>query len=85
MPLTTHLSRYVDNKVRARGVSYYRDGAVQIIHGNKEEMQAIVFGTNTYEVDLYRQRDKVHVSCTCPYFEGERDTCKHIWASLLAA
>ena len=85
MPLTTHLSRYVDNKVRARGASYYRDGAVQIIHGNKEEMQAIVYGTSMYEVELYRQRDAIHVSCTCPYFEGERDTCKHIWASLLAA
>lgn len=85
MALTTYLSRYVDDKVRARGSSYYRDGAVQIIHGNREEMEAIVFGTGMYTVVLYREKDTVHVSCTCPYFVGEGDTCKHIWAALLAA
>lgn len=85
MALTTHLARYVDKKIQARGVSYYRYGGVQIVHGNKEEMEAIVLGTSIYEVALYRQRDTIHVSCTCPYFEGEGDTCKHIWASLLAA
>lgn len=85
MAITTHLSEYVDSKVRARGNSYYRSGAVQIIHGNREEMQAIVLGTNAYHVNLYRARDTVYVSCTCPYLEGERETCKHIWAALLAA
>lgn len=85
MALTTHLFRYVDNKVRARGSSYFRDGAVDIIHGNKEEFQALVFGTDTYEVEIFRLEDAVHVTCTCPFFEGERVCCKHIWASLLAA
>jgi superfamily II DNA or RNA helicase len=85
MVLTAHLSRYVDRKVQGRGYSYYRNGAVQIINGNKEELHALVTGTDAYEVILYRERDAVHVSCTCPYFEGERDTCKHIWAALLAA
>lgn len=84
MPLTTYLSRYVDNKIRHRGASYYRDGAVEIIHGNQYEMEATVFGTDAYDVELYRQKDTVHASCTCPYFEGG-GICKHIWASLLAA
>jgi len=85
MALTTHLSGYVTSKVKSRGNSYYKDGAVQIIHGNKEEMRAIVIGTNAYHINLYREGDTVYVSCTCPYLEGEGDTCKHIWAALLAA
>jgi hypothetical protein len=85
MNLTTYLSDYVDEKVQRRGSSYYREGAVEILHGNREEMQAIVIGTNMYEVDLHRVRDTVQVSCTCPHFEGEMDVCKHIWAALLAA
>jgi superfamily II DNA or RNA helicase len=85
MALTTHLSGYVGSKVRNRGYSYYRSGAVQIVNGNKEELQAVVTGTETYDVDLYREEETVYVSCTCPYFEGERETCKHIWATFLAA
>jgi len=85
MALTTHLSRHVGSKVRSRGYSYYRSGAVQIINGNNEELEAAVIGTETYAVDLYREDDTVHASCTCPYFEGERESCKHIWATLLAA
>ncbi len=85
MALTTHLSRYVDSRVRQRGHSYFRSGSVDIVHGNEEEVQALVFGTDTYEVEIFRQDDTVHVACSCPYFEGEGDTCKHIWATLLAA
>ena len=85
MALTTHLSGYVDSKVQGRGYSYYRSGAVQITNGNEKELQAVVIGSDTYEVDLYREGDTVYVFCTCPYFEGERVTCKHIWATLLAA
>ena len=85
MALTTHLSGYVGSKVKGRGYSYYRSGAVKIINGNEEELQAFVTGTDTYEVDLYREEDTIYVSCTCPYFEGERETCKHIWGTLLAA
>src|SRR3990172_8368629 len=85
MALTTHLSGYVESKVQSRGYSYYRSEAVQIINGNEEELQAVVIGTETYQVDLYRDKDTVYVACTCPYFDGERATCKHIWATLLAA
>jgi len=85
LALTTYLSGYAGSKVRSRGYFYYRNGAVQIINGNKEEVQAIVIGTDAYQIDLYREEDTVYVFCTCPYFEGERETCKHIWATLLAA
>lgn len=85
MALTSYLSRYVAHQIRQRGSSYYKEGAVEIIHGNQYEMEATVFGTDAYDVELYRQKDTVLVACTCPYFEGEEDICKHIWASLLAA
>src|SRR4030067_1459932 len=85
MALTTPLSGYVESKVQPRGYSYHRSGAVQIVDGNEEELQAFVIGTETYEVDLYRDGDTLYVCCTCPYFEGERVACKHIWATLLSA
>ncbi len=85
MALTTHLSGYVSNKVQGRGYSYYSSGAVEIIKGTKKEVEAVVVGSDAYEVDLYREGDAVYVFCTCPYFEGERESCKHIWATLLAA
>jgi hypothetical protein len=85
MALTTYLSRHVDSKAQARGLSYYRSGAVEIITGNRKELQAVVVGSDAYQVDMYRDRDTVFASCTCPYFEGEGMICKHIWATLLAA
>jgi superfamily II DNA or RNA helicase len=84
MALTTHLYGYVSRAVQGRGYSYYRIGAVRIINGNKDELQAFVFGSNRYKVNLYRKEDTLYASCTCPYFEGEGETCKHIWATLLA-
>ncbi len=85
MALTTHLDGYVGFEIQARGYSYYRRGAVKVIHGNEEELSALIAGTETYEIDLYREEDTVHASCTCPYFDGQREICKHIWAALLAA
>ena len=85
MALTTHLSRYVDRNIQGRGYSYYRSGAVQIINGDKKDLEAMVVGSDAYSVDLYRDGDTVFASCTCPYFEGEGVICKHIWAALLAA
>jgi len=85
MALTTHLSRHVDSKVQGRGFSYYRNGAVQIISGSRKDLQAMVVGSDTYRVEMYRDRNTVFASCSCPYFESESMICKHIWATLLAA
>ncbi len=85
MALTTQLEYYFLHKVRQRGHSYYKSGAVDIINGNEEEVQADVIGTDTYEVDLYREDDTIYASCSCPYFQGEQGLCKHIWATLLSA
>lgn len=85
MALTTQLAYFFLSKVRKRGHSYYKSGAVEIINGNEEEVQAEVIGTDTYEVDLYRGDDTVYVFCSCPYFQGEKEPCKHIWAVLLSA
>ena len=72
-------------RFRAAAIPTTGVGPFEIINGNKKELQAVVIGSDTYEVDLYREGDTIYVSCTCPYFEGERETCKHIWATLLAA
>jgi len=85
MALTTHLSGYVGSKVQERGRSYYRSGAVQIVDGDRKHLEAVVVGTEAYGVYLYREKDTICASCNCPYIEGERGVCKHIWAALLAA
>ncbi|MGB9629176.1 MAG: SWIM zinc finger family protein, partial [Thermodesulfobacteriota bacterium] len=85
MALTTNLTYYFPKKVRQRGYSYYRNGAVKILSGDREEVQAIVIGTRNYEVDLYREKDTIFPFCNCPYFEGGSGPCKHIWAALLSA
>ena len=85
MAFTTHIAGQVDSAVRARGWSYYRNGAVQIVNGSREKLLAKVAGSETYEVRLRREGDTILASCTCPFFEGEEAVCKHIWAALLNA
>jgi hypothetical protein len=85
MALTTRLSRQVDSQVQGRGLSYYRNGAVNLINASGKDLQAQVVGSDTYLVDMYRDGVAVFASCTCPYFEGEGMICKHIWATLLEA
>ncbi len=85
MSLTTYLSGYVDGQVRGRGYIYYRDGAVRIIEGSRDHLQALVTGSSTYQVHLNREGRTLYGTCTCPYFQKERETCKHLWATLLTA
>ncbi len=84
MALTTQLEYYFNKKIRQKGHFYYKGGAVDIIYGNEEEVEAKVFGTDTYDIYLYRKDDTVYASCSCPYFQNEMEACKHIWATLLS-
>ncbi len=45
----------------------------------------MVQGTRRYHVRIERADDSFEVECTCPYYEREIVTCKHIWATFLAA
>ncbi|WP_435022533.1 SNF2-related protein (plasmid) [Tundrisphaera sp. TA3] len=53
--------------------------------GNSKRVDATVRGSLPYRVELFREGDSIQAGCSCPYFEDRYETCKHIWATLLAA
>jgi superfamily II DNA or RNA helicase len=84
MSLTGKFRSLIDSAVRSRGNSYYHGGAVRIMEGDERFVRAFVRGTDKYTVLLSIKGENFSVSCTCPYYE-DRDICKHIWATMLAA
>ncbi|HUC99237.1 MAG TPA: DEAD/DEAH box helicase, partial [Candidatus Polarisedimenticolaceae bacterium] len=83
--LTSAVSGCVSRTFRDRGERYYFDGAVNIIEGSAWRVAATVQGTRRYEVIIVRARDFFQVSCSCPLYDRELVTCKHIWSVFLAA
>ena len=83
--LTSKFSDDVDFRSRSRGQAYFVSGAVRKLSGDAWSVEAKVQGTRLYEVDIFRFKDGLENSCTCPYFDGSANLCKHIWAVFLAA
>ncbi len=85
MDLASGLARLVANTVRHRGATYFCQGRVTLLKRGPNFISAAVAGTKPYHVELSRRDSTLLVSCTCPYFDQELETCKHIWAAILAA
>jgi superfamily II DNA or RNA helicase len=85
MAWTSQLAGQIDGRIRARGVDYFRRGAVKRLSGDAWSADATVQGTEPYHVHLERNASVLKVSCTCPYLVDNLDPCKHVWATLLAA
>jgi hypothetical protein len=83
--LTTKISANVDRITQDRGRLYFLRGAVNLLEGDAWRVEAAVQGTRRYHVSISREKNSFEVSCTCPYYERELETCKHIWATFLAA
>jgi superfamily II DNA or RNA helicase len=83
--LTTQVSYEVDRVSQSRGRAYFQQGAVDLIEGDASRVEATVQGTRRYRVFIARKQDSFEVACTCPYYDRELLTCKHIWATFLAA
>ncbi len=83
--LAADLSSQVPSKVRRRGAEYFSGGSVRIVNGTADEVEATVAGTRRYRVRLAREGDALRVSCTCPFFSDRGISCKHVWATILAA
>ncbi|MEX0802364.1 MAG: SNF2-related protein [Candidatus Binatia bacterium] len=83
--MTTNLAAEVDRLSRERGYRYFLSGAVDSLEGDAWRVDATVQGTRRYQVNIARAQDSFEVSCSCPYYDRELVTCKHIWATLLAA
>lgn len=84
MKLTEHLTHEVTSENRRRGDQYYREQRVHLLQGGPNKVEARVTGTAPYKVSLQRDGASLVAECSCPYFEST-DTCKHIWATILAA
>src|SRR3954471_7070701 len=85
MGIAQKISRSFTDAVRSRGQSYFAKGRVIVSAAVAGEVIAKVRGTAKYRVRLRIRGNKLHVSCTCPYFTPSGDPCKHIWATVLVA
>jgi superfamily II DNA or RNA helicase len=85
MGIAQKISRTFTDAVRSRGQSYFAKGRVIVSAAVAGEVIAKVRGTAKYRVRLRIRGNKLHVSCSCPYFTPTGDPCKHIWATVLVA
>src|SRR5918992_4290257 len=83
--LTSRFFHEVDARTRSRGQSYFSAGAVRKLSGDEWSVEARVQGSRLYDVDIFRLENSFESSCSCPYYDGSADICKHIWATMLAA
>lgn len=84
MSLTGRFSREFANRIRDRGLAYFKTNAVDIFEHSESHVVATVKGDREYMVSLTLGRVSLDVACTCPYFERGEE-CKHIWATMLEA
>ena len=83
--LTANISALVDRISQNRGRLYFLRGAVNVLEGDAWRVEATVQGTHQYYVRISRAKNSFDFSCSCPYYEREFVSCKHIWATFLAA
>jgi len=83
--LSDLLAPQVSRTCRARGYEYFASGAVRDIHVEAGAIVARVVGGDEYEVKIAQEGNKLRATCTCPFFFGNLEVCKHIWAAVLAA
>jgi superfamily II DNA or RNA helicase len=69
--------------VQERGWTYFENGAVRLTKVTPERIEATVFGSQLYRVELDPSAEDLAAGCTCIYFR-DSGPCKHIWATLLA-
>ena len=82
--LSSELSYDFESRIRQRGLSYFRTGRVEILHGSDSAVEARVRGSLLYDVSLEWTGRTLETWCSCPYF-GDGGGCKHLWAAILAA
>ena len=79
------LEPFVSSGIRNRGAEYKRSGVVEINERRSIDapLRAQVFGSYLYSVSLRYVDRALWATCDCPYFEGNFEICKHIWATVL--
>lgn len=88
-PNKTILTKYdnlFNEKIRQRGIEYYRKDKVEIIEESNSLVKALVQGTSNYNVEIkFDDNHKIiSTQCSCPYYKDKKQNCKHIYATILA-
>lgn len=83
MSLASSIVSYINSNIRKRGVQYFSAGLVRLTACGAESAQAVVTGSDLYEVTLLRDGKVLQASCSCPFAE-RGEVCKHVWAVILA-
>jgi hypothetical protein len=83
MSLSSRLAGGVSDRVRRRGLDYFRQGRARISQSDGESVECVVRGTRNYAVTLSIEHDVLYCACTCPDFVNREEACKHVWAAIL--
>ncbi len=73
--------------IRQRGEYYAERGKAILKEVSRERILATVQGSKLYTatvIDRHSRDGKIHVSCTCPFFQ-QGFPCKHLWAAIVEA
>ena len=84
MLVAAEAKRFFPARIRARGESYVRAGAVRLCLEHPQQVAALVTGTDIYDVVAVREGARLRAACDCPY-AASGEPCKHLWATLLVA
>jgi len=83
--ITDELSAETAPIVQKRGRTYFAHGAVRLLDTGDRAVSARVQGSQVYRVKLSVADGFIDYTCTCPFFTGDLNACKHIWATAMAA
>lgn len=73
---------YFSKKILDRGYDYYRDNAVEDMESSDNVINAVVTGSDDYEVEIVLSDSKIEdMYCSCPY-ASDGNYCKHMAAVL---
>jgi hypothetical protein len=84
LPSDEQLKELAGTAAFKRAHAYVRSGAVEITVLQETHVEAVVCGTDDYDVTLNLAEDAEHSMCTCPAF-GEGAFCKHLVATAMVA
>ena len=84
MKLSKRLEGEFSAAIRQQGQTYHWQHLIRIREGDSRRVEAEVTGAERYGVRLDWDAPFLTVLCDCSHFE-EEGTCKHLWATILAA
>ena len=59
-------------QILERGYEYYQKGKVEILHYSEDTLEAVVSGTEDYNVSIYSEDgESEDMSCDCPYADDD--------------